>query len=220
MTKKTVLFGALLSSLISITLAHAQTEVRTRPNIKVDPKVLKNVQVTKTETVTPAPAKNDAPAPPPPPANTAKTDDDGFNIGGKIAEQNLIAKSIPLDRNEESNAFPIGAILKAGQKVLFEIEVQDRSHWNNSNEYYCKVIESGSGKQMMYISLPVIDTSQFQNKKTTTGTSRLTSGTHAMVYSDNSSQGMVLLYQVVCGGHQWGAPTGSIFVRVKKTIFE
>ncbi|MBR7799458.1 hypothetical protein [Undibacterium fentianense] len=167
-----------------------------------------------------SPPKNDAPAPPPAPANTAKMDDEGLNIGGKVVEQALIAKSVPLDRNEESNAFPFGALLKAGQKVIFEIEVQDRSHWNNSNEYYCKVFDTASNKQMMMVSLPVIDTSQYQNKKTTTGTSRLSSGTHTLAYSTNSSQGMVLLYQMVCGGHTWGAPTGAIFVRVKKTIFE
>ncbi len=69
-------------------------------------------------------------------------------------------------------------------------------------------------------SLPLTDISHFSNVKKTTGTSILTSGTRSWGLRAGAKDGAVAMYQIVCGGHQWGAPTGSLFVRVKKTTFE
>ncbi len=153
-------------------------------------------------------------------AGILKLDTQGFNIGGKVVEQALITQTVPLERNQESKAFTIGAVLKAGQKALFEMEVQDRSGWNNSNRYYCQVLDSGTQTLVDKVSLEVIDTSQFQNKKTNSGSPRLSSGTRAWSYTASSQSGMLLIYQISCGGHQYGAANGSLFVRVKKTIFD
>lgn len=148
-------------------------------------------------------------------------DTSDMNVGGKVLEQQTISKNVVLERGKESDGFLVGAILPKSQTAFFEMEVQDRSGWNNSNTYYCYVKDNGTKKPIgISGSLPVIDTSHFQNVKQTSGSSRLSSGTRSWALRTNDTEGGIGLYQVVCGGHQWGGPTGSLFVRVKKTIYD
>lgn len=205
---KFLLLGLLLN------LAHAEKVAPTIRNLRV-PLLKANPIAVETATKTsvielPAPTQ----------AGIFKLDTQGFNIGGKVVEQALITQTVQLERNQDSNAFTMGAVLKAGQKALFEMEVEDRGGWNNSNRYYCQVLDTGTQKLVDKVVLEVIDTSQFQNKKTSSGTPRLSSGTRAWSYAASSQSGMLLIYQISCGGHQYGAANGSIFVRVKKTIFD
>lgn len=148
-------------------------------------------------------------------------DSAGLNIGGKMVESGVISKTVTLDRNQEEDAFIVGAALKTGQKALFELEIQDRSGWNNGDAYYCTVKELGTPKEIgVRPTLPLIDISQYGNVTKTTNTARLTSGTRSWAYYAGNNDGALLMYQVTCGGHRYGAEKSSIFVRVRKTIFE
>jgi hypothetical protein len=108
-----------------------------------------------------------------------------------------------------------------GQKAIFEMEIQDRSGWNNGDEYYCTFKDFGTKKEIgVRPDLPLIDISQYGNVKKTTNSPRFTSGTYTWAYRTNDHETGMCMFQVTCGCHKWGSETSSIFVRVKKTILD
>lgn len=154
-------------------------------------------------------------------ANPLRIDVDGINIFGKVAEEAVITQNLALVKGDKSVAIPIGAMLKKGQRALFELEVQDRSGSNDKNVYECNVTDKTKGDaEIQSARLNLIEISQFSNAPRTSPTARLTSGTYSWAYIPENKEAATVLYEVSCGGFRSGNTAVHLLVRLKKTIFE
>ncbi len=143
---------------------------------------------------------------------------DTIAIGGKIADQYTSIVPIRLVANEESKATNIGAILKPGQRALFELEVTYRDSWNNKNQPTCSVRPLGTNSNLFTVGFHLINISTTSEAKYSSSTLK-TTGTYNWGVFTQNNQGTLVSYDVYCSGYQYGyAP--SLVVKVRRTIYE
>ena len=144
-----------------------------------------------------------------------------FRVSGIVEKEEIISQSISLNRNEESDGKiqVCPWVIKKGKKAVFEMTAMppdaSGNGWNNGNTYFCKAedVSVKPAKVIAISSAVPVDTSHAQNVKKHSGT--WLPATPAIWEVTANDADTPCLFKIVCGGHQWGAATGSMRVLIK-----